>query len=102
MEGLLLREWVRTLPGCSGTTTLAREVTIPAMSSSQPAISRWRDGVSKPCGVVSTQEVAFFVPRLLELDMYGGISDREMGLCPPRVRGTSNLTRGATLPTRWL
>ena len=42
-------------------------------------------GVSTPCGAVSTRETTVFVPRLSELQMYGGSCDPGMGLCRPRV-----------------
>ena len=58
MDGFLIQEW--NLPGW-----------------------RWlhepQVGVSTPCGAVSTTGATVFVPGLLELYMYGRISDPGMG-----------------------
>ena len=42
-------------------------------------------GFSTPYGAVSTRGITVFVPRLLDLYMYGGISDLGMRPCRPRM-----------------
>ena len=88
MEGYLIRGSELNLPGCGETSALAPGATLAArglMSPSQSAISSW-GGVSTPRGAVSIRAVSVFVPGLLELWIYGRISDPGMGNYPPRVR----------------
>ena len=158
MYGFLSRGWEIILPGCGGTSALAREATLaacwlhePQAISSQPVglgfphpVRRYRPGgsaflspgcwssramegfltrgwyypprlrrdlgvgprgnsrralapgaptnqqspsgvrVSTPCGAVSTPGICVVVPALLELSMYGRISDSGIGTYPSR------------------
>ena len=42
-------------------------------------------GVSTPWGAASARGITVFVPGLLELSLYGGISDPGMGRYPHRM-----------------
>lgn len=52
--------------------------------------------------VVSTQGITVFVPEVLELYVYGIISDPGVGKYLPQVWRNLDLPRGATLLARWL
>ena len=69
MEGFMTRGWKRILPGCGGTSTLAREATLAASwLHEHQTISNQPCGlVSTPCGAVSTRGICFYFPGLLEL-----------------------------------
>ena len=82
MEGFLSRGWELILPGCGGTSALARGATFAARClhelhpiSNLPVGSPSGVGVSTPCGAVSTREICVFVPGLLYLQRYGRIYD---------------------------
>ena len=62
----------------------SRRALSPCAPANQQPASGVRD--STPCRAVSTREISVFVPGLLELYIYGRISDAEIGTYPPRVR----------------
>ena len=70
MEGFLTWGWELILPGCGGTSALARGATLAArwLHEPQPISNKpVYDGVSTPCGTVSTRGICVFIPRVLEL-----------------------------------
>ena len=95
--------WVRILPGCSGTSALARGETFAAGCLHEPhPISNHPVGLpsavgdSTPCGAVSTREICVFVPGLLYLQRYGNIS--ENNLSSPGVAGPRRWPKGQLSP----
>ena len=58
---------------------------LAARHPTRSAMSEWGWKVSTPCGTVSTEGIADFVPGVLELHMYGSNYDQGMGPYPPRV-----------------
>ena len=86
MEGFLIWGRELILRGCGGPRRWPKgQLSPPArsMSPSQSAITQWGRGCT-PCGAVSTREICTYVPRLLELERYGKISDPAMGTFHPR------------------
>ena len=71
MEGFLIRGWKLILPGCGGTSALARGATLAArwLSTipSQSAITHWGWGFHTLRGAVSNREICLYIPGLLEL-----------------------------------
>ena len=105
MDGFLNRGWKIILPGCGGTSTLARGATLaacwihePQPISSQPVglgfphpAERHRPGGSE-----------FSSPSCWSCRDMDGFLTRGWDLIIPRCGGTSVLSRGATLAPRWL
>ena len=58
--------------------------------------SAGRVGISTPLGAVLTREIAFFIPMLSELWMYGGFYDPGMGIYHPPVRRDRGVSPRAT------
>ena len=73
----------------------------PANQQSASAI-----GVSTTCGAVSTRWTTRFHPHVMELQMYGRISDSGMGPCPhwlalaPRTLANQQSASGVGVPHR--
>ena len=89
MEGFFTTQgWDIILPGCGGTSTLARGGNLASRWLYKPQpISNQRMGVglSYRAGGIDPRG-HFYCPGLLELYMQGRVFDQGMGLYPPRMR----------------
>ena len=74
-------EWDLIFPGCGVTSTLPNGKHFAVHWLYEPRSNQQsvnEDGVSIPCGAVSTREIIAFVPGLLDLYVYRRISDPGM------------------------
>ena len=93
MEQFLIRGWDPILPGCGGTSTLARgEISpragpmSPSRSPSRSTISQWGWGFHTVEGGIDPGDLRFRPPLLLDVQRHGMLSYPGMRLHPPQVR----------------
>ena len=105
MEGIPIRGWEITLPGCGGTSALARGATLAARWLHEPKpISNQPVGLGFPhrAGRHRPGVSTFSSPGCWTRRYLGGFLIRGWELILPGCGGTSTLARGATLAARWL
>ena len=104
MDVFLTRRWDTILPGCSGTSALARGAALAARWLHEPqSISNQFVGeLSTPRGAVSTRAISLSSPGCWSCGNMGDFSSGDKTLSPPGAcGGTSTLAKGATLAARW-
>ena len=104
MEGFLIRGWELILPGCGGTSALARGATLAARWLHEPQpISNHPVGLGfpHPSERYRPGGSAFASPGCWSCRDMEGFLTRGWEFILPGCGGTSAFTRGATLAARW-
>ena len=105
MQGFLIRRWEPILPGCGGTSALARGATLAARWLNEPQpISNHPVGlgVLYPAGRYRPGGYALLSPGCWSCKRMEVFLTRGWERILRRCGGTSALARGATLAVRWL
>ena len=98
MEGLLTRGWERILPGCGGTSALARGATLAARSLQEPQLSQitqWGWGFHTLRSGIDPGDQRFR-PRVDGLEDMKGFLTRGWDLILPGCGGISALSQEAS------